>query len=94
MTECIGPRGLWDPSRFRIFVEFKIKMLHSKFRCASGCLISGTQDVMTMWCHCILMLFLAYPLEPTGCGAATLFIQNILETENINAETLLFTSKL
>ncbi len=45
-------------------------------------------------CHCILMLFLAYPVDPTGCGAATLFIQNIAEKESINVEKMLFTSKL
>ncbi len=44
-------------------------------------------------CHCILMLFLAYPVEPTRCGAATLFIQNIVEKENIIAGNMLFTSK-
>ncbi len=38
--------------------------------------------------------FLANPVEPTGCGTATLIIQNIAETENINAEMMLFTSKL
>ncbi len=45
-------------------------------------------------CHCILMLFLAYPVDPTGRGAATLFIQNIAEKESINVEKMLFTSKL
>ncbi len=45
-------------------------------------------------CRCILMCFIAYPVEPTRCRAATLFIQNIAEKENINAEKMLFTSKL
>ncbi len=37
---------------------------------------------------------IAYPIEPTGCGAATLFIQNIAEKDNINAEKTLFTAEL
>ncbi len=53
-----------------------------------------TLDPCIRGCHCILMLFLAYPVEATRCGAATLFIQNIVEKENINAEMMLFTSKL
>ncbi len=32
--------------------------------------------------------------KPTRCGAAVLFIQNIVEKENINAEKILFTVKL
>ncbi len=40
-------------------------------------------------CYCMLMLLLAYPVEPT----ATLFIQNNAEKENIIAEKILFTSK-
>ncbi len=40
-------------------------------------------------CRCILMLLLAYPAEPTKCGAATLFIQNIAEKENSNTEQIL-----
>ncbi len=31
------------------------------------------------------MFFLAYAVEPTECGAAMFFIQNIVEKENINA---------
>ncbi len=33
------------------------------------------------WC-CFLMFLLAYAIEPTRCGAAVLFIQNIAEKEN------------
>uniref|UniRef100_A0A671P9E6 Dipeptidyl aminopeptidase-like protein 6 n=1 Tax=Sinocyclocheilus anshuiensis TaxID=1608454 RepID=A0A671P9E6_9TELE len=39
------------------------------------------------------MFLLAYPVEATRCGDAALFIKNIVEKENINAEILL-TSKL
>ncbi len=38
-------------------------------------------------------VILAYPVKPNRSGAATLFIQNIMEKENINAEKML-TSKL
>ncbi len=33
------------------------------------------------------MFFLAYAVEPTGCGAAMFFIQNIVEKENIKLGT-------
>ncbi len=39
-------------------------------------------------------VILAYPVKPNRSGAATLFIQNIMEKENINAEKMLLTSKL
>ncbi len=42
----------------------------------------------------LFIYFLAYQVETTRCGEATLFIQNIVEKENINAKMLLFTSKL
>ncbi len=34
------------------------------------------------------MFFLAYAVEPTEWGAATFFIQNIVEKKNINAEKM------
>ncbi len=48
---------------------FECKTLHSNFRCLTGCLISGAQercDEDVGRCHCILMLFLVYPVEPKG----------------------------
>ncbi len=45
-------------------------------------------------CRCIVMLLLACPVEATRCGAAALFIKNVVEKETINVEKILFTLKL
>ncbi len=36
------------------------------------------------------MFLLPYPVETTRCGAAALFIQNIVEKENINQSDLVY----
>lgn len=40
------------------------------------------------------MFLLAYPFEHIRCSDAVLFIQNIVDKDNINAEKILFKSKL
>ncbi len=40
------------------------------------------------------MFLLDYPFEHIRCSNAALFIQNITEKDNINAEKILFTSQL
>uniref|UniRef100_A0A671K6E7 Polyadenylate-binding protein 1-like n=1 Tax=Sinocyclocheilus anshuiensis TaxID=1608454 RepID=A0A671K6E7_9TELE len=70
-------------------VEFKIKIhIRMQKRCIR--ILSVRQAALSVAhemrrrckCRCILMLLLAYPFEPTRCGADTLFIQNIADKEN------------
>ncbi len=84
-----------------MFVEFKIKIhIRMQKRCIwiLGVRQTALSAAHEMWwwcrCHRIIIFLSAYPVEPTRCSAAALFIKNIAEKENINAEKILFTSQL
>ncbi len=69
--------GVSKNVEFRIFVEFKRKIhIRMQKRCIR--IVGVRQSALSVahkmpWrcrCHCSYNAFLAYPVEPTGCGAA------------------------
>ncbi len=91
-------RAVQNKFTFWIFVEFNIKIHIWMQKQILGVRIRQLYLWHKMrWrcrCHSIIMFLLAYPVDATGCGTAVLFIKHIEEKENINANIILFTSKL
>ncbi len=83
-------RAVKKKFEFRIFVEFKIKIHIRILDVRRAALSAAHKMCLRCRCRCILMFFIA-SLKPLH---AALLIQNITEKQDINAEKMMFTSKL